>query len=173
METEDIFLGKAKFEDLPALYRNVWSRAETARYMAWRVSRTEEDAAKRMLKTIEYQKSHDAFLVYLKVTGEAIGYAGVEEIAPGVFGETGIALAPEYTGKGFGKQVLTLLLEFCAEKGGKEFRYSCRSGNAAAKGLARSMGFEYVCSEERTDPRNGEPYSLEYYIKNTKGIKYV
>ena len=29
METEDIILGKAKYEDWTSIYRNVWSRPET------------------------------------------------------------------------------------------------------------------------------------------------
>ncbi len=165
METSDIILGKAKFEDWAALYRNLWSRSEAAKYMLWRISESEEDAERRILKVIEYQKNHDTYLVYLKKSGEAIGFAGVEMTVSGIYRETGIALGPEYTGKGYGKQVLCLLLEYCAAKGGKEFWYSCRSKNAAAKGLASSMGFEYVRLEERTDPRNGNPYNLEYYIK--------
>ncbi len=165
METNDIKLVKAKFEDWESLYRNLWSRTESAKYMVWRISESEEDAKSRILKVIEYQKIHDTYLVYLKKSGEAIGFAGFEKTGSGVYRETGIALGPDYTGKGYGKQILRLLIDCCTEKGGKEFWYSCRSGNAAAKGLASSMGFEYVRSEERTDPRNGEPYSLEYYIK--------
>ncbi len=30
LEAEDIFLGKARFKDWEAMYRNVWSRPETA-----------------------------------------------------------------------------------------------------------------------------------------------
>ncbi len=165
METRDIILGKAKPEDWESLYRNLWSRAESAKYMLWRASSSEEDVKSRILKTIEYQKCHDAFLVYLKKSGEAIGFAGVEMTESGVYRETGIALGPEYTGKGLGKQILRLMLEYCTEKGGKELWYSCRSENAAAKRLASSMGFEYVRSEERTDPSNGKSYNLEYYIK--------
>ncbi len=165
METADIILGKAKFEDWAAMYRNVWSRSETAKYMVWRVTASAEDAKARMLRTIEYQKEHDTYLVYSKKSGEAIGFAGIEKTAPDVYSETGIALCPEYVGIGYGKQILRLLTEYCAAHGGKEFWYSCRSENAAAKGLALSMGFEYVRSEERTDPRNEEPYKLEFYVK--------
>lgn len=32
METEDIILGKAKYEDWRSIYQNVWSRPETAEY---------------------------------------------------------------------------------------------------------------------------------------------
>lgn len=39
LETKDIYLDKGKFEDWEDMYRNIWSRAESARYMLWRVSR--------------------------------------------------------------------------------------------------------------------------------------
>lgn len=43
-ETDDLLLRKAAFEDWKSMYRNVWSRPETAKYMAWRVTTDEEDA---------------------------------------------------------------------------------------------------------------------------------
>ena len=43
METEDIILGKAKYEDWRSMYRNVWSRPETAEYMLWRVTADEDE----------------------------------------------------------------------------------------------------------------------------------
>ena len=42
METEDVILGKAKYEDWRSIYRNVWSRPETAEYMVWKVTADED-----------------------------------------------------------------------------------------------------------------------------------
>lgn len=42
LEAEDIFLRKACFEDWEAMYRNVWSRPEAARFMVWQVTKGEE-----------------------------------------------------------------------------------------------------------------------------------
>lgn len=165
METKDLILGKAKFEDWRWMYRNVWSRPETARYMLWSVTSGEEEAMERMRRSIEWQKSHDAWLVYAKDNGQAIGFAGVGEIRPRVYTESGIALGPEYVGKGYGKQLLKLLLEYCAASGGQEFYYSARSGNLASKALARSCGFVFQYSEQKTDPRTGTPYESEVYKK--------
>ncbi|XCP86219.1 GNAT family N-acetyltransferase [Roseburia hominis] len=165
LETKDLLLKKAEFEDWKAMYRNVWSRPETAKYMAWRVTTSEEDARVRIQKTIKYQENHDTYLVYEKKSGQAIGFAGVEEIAPHIYQDASVALGPEYVGKGFGKQILRLLLEYCRSLGGKEFYYSTRANNEASKALALSCGFIYRCAEKKTDLRNGEPYEVETYHK--------
>lgn len=133
--------------------------------MLWNVTADEEEARERMRRTIAWQETHDAWLVYQKDSGHAIGFAGVGEIRPGVYQETGIALGPEYVGKGYGKQLLTLLLEYCTASGGREFYYSARPGNLASKALALSCGFVRLCSKQRTDPRTGKPYESEVYKK--------
>lgn len=165
LETDNLILKKAEFADWKAMYRNVWSRPESAKYMAWRVIADEEDAKVRIQKTIKYQENHDTWLVYEKKSGQAIGFAGVEETAPHIYQDVGIALGPEYVGKGYGKQILLLLLEYCRSLGGKEFYYSTRANNEASKALALSCGFTYQYAEKRTDLRNGKPYQLEVYHK--------
>lgn len=53
-----------------------------------------------------YQENHDTWLVYEKKSGQAIGFAGVEETAPHIYQDVGIALGPKYVGKGYGKHIL-------------------------------------------------------------------
>lgn len=55
METSDLILGKARYEDWKSMYRNVWSRPETARYMLWNVTADEEEARRRMQRTVAWQ----------------------------------------------------------------------------------------------------------------------
>ena len=160
METKDLILKKAVYEDWKSIYHNVWSRPETAKYMQWKVTTDEEGARERIRKTIAWQENHDAWLVYEKKNGPAIGFAGVQEIGPHIYEETGIALGPEYVGKGYGKQILRLLMEYCISLGGMEFHYSTWSGNLASKALAASAGFVYQYSEEKRDPRNGDRKSV-------------
>ncbi|MCI8375727.1 MAG: GNAT family N-acetyltransferase, partial [Lachnospiraceae bacterium] len=117
METEDLILGKAKYEDWRSIYHNVWSRPETAKYMVWKVTANEEEARERIRRTIAWQGTHDAWLVYKRDSGQAIGFAGIEETEPHIYHETGIALGPEYVGKGYGKQILCLLMEYCVSLG--------------------------------------------------------
>lgn len=165
LETDDLLLKKPEFEDWQEMYRNVWSRPETARFMAWRLTTSEEEAKIRIQKSIEYLENHDNYLVYEKKSGQAIGFAGVEETEPHIYHDAGIALGPEYVGKGYGKQILELLLEYCSSLGGKDFYYSTRANNKASKALALSCGFTYQYAEKKTDLRNGKPYELEVYHK--------
>ena len=98
----------------------------------------------------------------------------MEETAPHIFHETGIALGPEYVGRGYGKQILRLLLEYCISLDGQEFYYSTRAGNLASRALALSCGLTYQYSERRTDQRSGKTYELEIYKKNLEstGVEY-
>ena len=163
-ETENLILGKAKYDDWQAMYRNVWSRPECARYMLWDLTESEDAARARILRTIDYQKHREGFLVYEKASGEPIGFAGVREVAQGVWEETGICLGPEFQRKGYGKQILLCLMRYCRDRlQGRWFLYSTRAENLASKALARSLGFGLVSSEVRTDPRTEQPYILEQY----------
>lgn len=166
METEDLILGKAKYEDWESIYRNVWSRPETAKYMYWKLTTDEAEAKERIQRTVAWQQDHDAWLVYEKKSGQAIGFAGIKEIRPHIYEDAGIALGPEYVGKGYGKQILQMLMEYCISLGGLEFHYSTRAANQASRALAVSAGFVYQYSEEKTDSRNGEVYELQMYKKN-------
>ena len=104
IETKDLILRKAVFEDWKAMYENVWSREETARYMLWDVTRSEEDAQSRMERTIAYQSRNPyGFIICEKETDTPIGFAGMTEIEPGVYEDTGVALGPEYVGRGYGR----------------------------------------------------------------------
>ena len=168
LETEDIILGKARYEDWGSIYRNVWSRPETAEYMAWKVTADEDGARERIQRTITWQETHDAWLVYERGSGQAIGFAGVEETEPHIYHETGIALGPDHVGKGYGKQILRLLMSYCISLGGQEFYYSTRAENLASKALALSCGLAYQRSEQKPDQRSGKTYDVEIYKKDLK-----
>ncbi len=165
LETTDLLIDKAKFSDWEPMYRNVWSHPDSAKYMMWSVTTSEEDAKVWIKKTIEFQKTHDTYLVYERKTGEAIGFAGVEMVAPSIWEEAGICLGPRFVGQGYGKQILKCLIRYCKEElGATEFRYNSREANEASKGLAQSFGFQMAGSEEKIDVRNGQPYVLQKYF---------
>ena len=167
LETADLRLGKARASDWEDMYRNVWSRPESARYMFWRLSESEAAARDRMLRTIEFQKTHDTYLVYQKQSGRAIGFAGVEEAWPGVVSEEGVCLGPDYTGRGYGTQILGCLMRYAAARyGAKRFLCSAREENAASNALIRSMGFTLVSRELKTDARDGSVYLLLRYERS-------
>lgn len=163
LETKDLVLDKAKQEDWEGMYRNVWSCPEAARYMQWSVTGSEADARERMRRTIQFQKTHDTYLVYWKATGEPIGFAGVEELSPTVWGEAGICLGPAYVGKGLGRQILHCLIRYAKGLGAKRFVCSAREGNQASRALIASLGSALFDAEERIDPRDGSPYTYLRY----------
>lgn len=168
METHDLILDKARFADWEDLYRNVWSRPETARYMLWRVTTSETEAKARMERTVAWQRDHDVWTVYEKAVGQAIGWAGLAELSPGIWQETSIALGPDYVGRGYGRQLLELLMEIARERGGTEFRCSTRSENRASQALIRSCGFTLAASGPCIDQRDGSPYVLEVYARELR-----
>lgn len=164
IETESLILDKAKFPDWEEMYHNVWSQPESARYMDWNITTSEEAAKIRIVKTIAFQKEHDTYLVYEKSTGKAIGFAGVEKLEPYIYQEAGICLGPNYVKKGLGKQILQGLIQYCKEEfGAKEFVYSTRAENRASDLLAKSFGFSMISSTAKTDGKDGHPYTLLQY----------
>lgn len=160
LETKDLILDRGKFEDWEAMYRNVWRHPESAKYMLWRVTEHIEDAPDRMRRNIEWQKVHDTYFVYLKATGEAIGFAGVEHISPTLWEEGGVCLGPDFVGKGYGKQILQCLLDYAKASGAAEFVAYAREKNTASRALIASLGFTQTGSEERADDRDGSTYTM-------------
>ena len=165
METRDLILDKACFKDWADLYRNIWSQPETAQYMLWIVTDSEEEARARMERTIAWQSGHDVWTVYEKSGGQAIGWAGLEEVSPGLWRESSIALGSDFVGRGYGRQLLELLMDLARERGGSEFCCSVRAENTASQALIRSCGFVPLYSEQKTDPRDGSLYELLIYRK--------
>lgn len=109
LETKDLILKKAEFEDWKTIYYNLWRHKESAKYMLWQPTETDEDAKDRMKRTIAFEEKPEnkyALFVYLKKTGEAIGFAGMRELEPGIYEETGIALGPEFVQKDMGDRYL-------------------------------------------------------------------
>ncbi|MBR4605531.1 MAG: GNAT family N-acetyltransferase [Lachnospiraceae bacterium] len=160
IETKDLIMKKGEFDDWKPLYRNICSRDESAKYMLWKVTKSEEEAKERMVRTMAYQhKEKYALLVYQKVGMEPIGFVAMREREPMIYEEMGIAIGPEFVGKGYGKQILNALCMEAKVQGAKEFRASYREKNLASKALLNACGFEFdFMSEEKTDPRNGELY---------------
>ena len=65
LETKDLILKRAVFEDWQDLYHNVWRHWETARFMLWTVTESEEAAQDRMRRTLAWQATHDhSYTVY-------------------------------------------------------------------------------------------------------------
>ena len=166
LETKDLILDKGKLSDWKDMYENVWSRPESARYMFWNLTVSEEDAKTRMERTIAYQKSRDSWTVYEKKSGRAIGFAGVASSEPGVAEERGICLGPDYFRLGYGEQILKLLIDYAVRQyGAQRFRCFARETNAASRGLIEKLGFRLIRKDTEEDSRDGGPCVLTVYEK--------
>lgn len=167
LETKDLIIKKGEQKDWRDMYYNLWRYRESAKYMLWDVTTSEEEAYARMERTVAFEATHDyTWLVYEKQSGQAIGFAGLEEIEPQVYEEMGIAIGPAFTNKGYGKQILNALVDFARDElGAREFVASCRTANIVSHKLQMSCGFQFSHFEEKVDPRNGEAYTLEYNYK--------
>ncbi|HAJ66186.1 MAG TPA: GNAT family N-acetyltransferase [Clostridiales bacterium] len=170
LETPRLLLRKGMLSDWESLWRNVWSRPEAARYMLWSVTESAEEARARMARTIEWEKTHPwKYCVEEKASGRVIGWAGVEPLREGVWGETGIALGPDYWRRGYGREILETLCELCRGMGAKRFVAAAREENFASNALIRERGFFFDRSEERVDERNGESYFMNWYHRDLNG----
>lgn len=166
IETEDLILKKAVHEDWKDMYYNLWRHEESAKYMLWEVTKSEEKAIERIEKSIEFMKKNKyALFIYEKKTGKAIGFVGMKEIEPGVYEDTGLALGPEFVGKGYGTQVLNAIVDEAKKAGAHKFVCSCRKKNIASHKLQMSCGFVFSHDEDRVDPRDNTPYVLEFNEK--------
>ena len=171
LETEDLILRKARPEDWKDMYENLWCHPESARYMRWSLTTSEEDAKARAIRSADYQRNKKyAFFIEEKASGKAIGFAGMTEESEGVYDETGIAIGPDYVGKGYGKQVLKALVKEAFENcDAKEFHASNWAQNEVSRRLQKSLGFELSYKIFKVHPKTGEEYVLEHNVlKRTK-----
>ena len=166
IETEDLILKKAVHEDWKDMYYNLWKHEESAKYMLWEVTKSEEKAIERIEKSIEFMKKNKyALFINEKKTDKAIGFVGMKEIEPGAYEDTGVALGPEFVGKGYGTKVLNALVDEAKKAGAHKFVWSCREKNIASHKLQMSCGFVFSHDEDRVDPRDNTPYVLEFNEK--------
>lgn len=166
LETKDIILKKAEYDDWKDLYRNILSHNESTKYMLWNVITSENEAKEGMKKTISAQEKFLYYwTIYEKSSGQAIGWANFAEVEKGVFEDHGIAIGLAFTGKGYGKQILNAVTDFFRDLGGKKLILSYRSQNIASQKMQEACGFSYSHSVNKIDPRNGEPYVVVYAVK--------
>lgn len=164
IETKDLILGKAEYEDWRSMYRNVWSRPESFRYMMLELSPDGSEAQDRMRRTIAFQSERaTAYTVFLKATREAIGFAGINRLEGDIWEETGICIGPDFWRRGYGWQILQALIAHAKELGAKEFIYSSWEENKASRSLAEKAGFMQYAVEGHTRPHDGKEYRLIKY----------
>ena len=164
LETKDLILAKAKMEDLEAIFENYWKNEETAKYMLWNPCKDIKEASQRLINVIEFQKDKEAYFVYERKTGQAIGMAAMIEIKPHIFEDGGIGIGKNFVGKGYGKQILGVLLEhvFCTLNAEKVI-CSCHTDNIPSARLQQSCGLKFSHSEMLTRKKDNLTYKADYY----------
>lgn len=167
LETKDLIIKKGEYKDWKDLYYNIWCHSGSAKYMLWNVTTSEEAAKERMKRTIAFEETHPyCWIVYEKISGQAIGWAGMEEIEEGIYEDRGIALGPAFVGKGYGKQIVNAMVDFAKnELGARKMVLSYRRENIASRKMQEACGFTYSHSVEMTDSRDGQKYILDYTVK--------
>ena len=157
LESKNIVLRKAKLSDYKSMLENVWSDEEVYNLMLFTPTKTEEEAIERCNKSILYQKTNYAYFITLKDTDEAIGFCAIKEYEPNRYKECGIGIGTKYQGKGFGKEVLELLLDLAFNKLHCEFfQYGYFEDNVKSKALANHYGFKFYSKEEIVRPWDNE-----------------
>lgn len=157
LEGEHIRLRKAKETDYLSMWKNVWGDEAVYRWMLFQPTLTEAEAIDRCRRSINYQKENFAWFVALKDTDEAVGLCAIREYEPSRFEEAGIGIAAKCQGKGYGKEIVALLLDLVFMKlGARDCQYGYFSDNAKSKKVAESFGFHYDHSYDLTRPWDGE-----------------
>ena len=165
LEGKNIRLRKAREEDGPSMLKHVWGDEAVYRWMLFQPTLTGEDAIERCRRSMEYQKDHYAYFVALKDTDEAIGLCAIRESSPGHYEEAGIGVGTAFQGKGYGKEIVALLLKLAFEElGGEDFRYGYFIDNEKSKKVAESFGFRYDSTYELTRPWDGCVKTIESCI---------
>ena len=164
IETEHLILRKAELRDLDLIWNRVWRDERLAAMMLWTPTRTREEAEARMARTKAFQRDNYAYFICLKEADEPIGFGGMRETAPGEWDETGLCIAKDWQGQGFGKETLRALVELAFLKlGGRVVHAGCFHENLASAATIRSCGFVYVSSHKEVRERDGYEYLCDCY----------
>lgn len=138
IEGNNIVLRKAKFDDYNAMLKNVWGNEDVYQWMLFKPTFTID---------------------------EAIGLCGIREYDFMHYEESGICIAPKYQGMGYGKEVLSLLLDLAFNKlNAIDFRYGYFKENVKSKKLAQTYKFKYKYTETIIRPWDNEEKIVEQCI---------
>lgn len=166
LEGTRIVLRKARSTDLHAIYRHVYGDREVLKTMYLKPSDTREEAAARLERTIAYQREYPfIYFTALKETDEVIGLCGMRKEAPGVYAEAGLAIGRAHQGKGYGTEMLGLLLETAFQRlNADRFIYTCMIDNTVSQNLALHFGFHYDSEETATREYDQKTFVLQKFL---------
>ncbi len=162
LEGEGIVLRKAREEDAFSMRDRVWGDPDVYQWMLFQPTVTDEDAVERCHRSMNFQKDHYVYFIADRVTDEAIGMCAIGETEPGHYEERGIGIGTSFQGKGYGKEVVALLLDLAfRELGAVDFRYGYFRDNVRSKRLAEHFGFVYDHTYEMTRSWDGAVKTID------------
>lgn len=171
-----IVIRKAEPNDLESVFYNVWSDSEVLSTTLMKTSANLEEAKGRLERTMNFQSDKDAFFLALKDTNEVIGLCGIIPMGNDVFEEGGFIIGKRYQHKGYGTEMLNILLDVAFNYYGcKEFVYSYCVGNDKSQGLCRKFGFHYVETKAETREWDQQTFQVNREIlkkEEYKGINF-
>lgn len=164
---KNIILRKAKNDDYKSMLNNVWGDEEVYKWMLYTPTKTIEDAKERLKRSIEFQRNHYAYFIALKDTDEAIGLCAIKEYEPNRWEESGICIGTKYQGKGYGKEIVSLLLDLAFNKlYAQDFRYGYFTNNIKSKKIADYFNFKFHEKEEFIRPWDKEKKTIDLCLLN-------
>ena len=163
-----ICLRKAKISDETSVYSNIWSDEDLLRYTVWMKSSSLEEAKDRLLRNIAYQQKNPyVYFVTEKDSDEVIGFGGIMENGPKIYGEAGLCIAKKWQGKGYGKELLEILLDLAFVKlGAESFLYTVYKDNIVSKNLCFHYPFRFLEYKEVPNIDNRNLGQMEVYCLN-------
>ena len=175
LETKDLILGKARQEDLEAIYMNYWSSEISAQYMLWSPQKNLDEAQDRLNRTINYQKDNFAFFIYEKASNQPIGQVAMKEVEKGIWEDCGIGMGENFVGKGYGKQILTCIINYLfSELNAEKIICSCHPDNISSQKMQLSCGMKFTHFQPYTREKDNVTYMAMFHeiTKDTwKNIK--
>ena len=138
INTERLVLRRLTENDIPAMSKLFGSKKVT-KYLA---GDTPTPDARSMLKLVQARREHD-WAVTLSETGEYIGQCIIARVTADYLGEIGCLLLPDFWKKGYAKEALSAVEEYCVNTLNlKRLCARMDNGNGGAKKLFESLGYE-------------------------------
>ena len=162
LETANLILKKELTDkDIEKLHNNVLIHEETAKYMLYKKSDTLEETKARIDKWSSWD---NMYWIFKKISNEPIGFLSFIESESEIT-NIGLCIGKDYIRKGYGKQVLSQLIEYAKANGKKMIEYSAFHENVASIELAKKLGFIYSHNKQSIRNWDNLEFTEDFYTK--------
>ena len=162
LETQNLILKPYQEKYAQKAHKNFFCQEETAKYMLWKPTQSAEEANERLKRWTNNWKFF--WVIHDKATDEPIGFLGVDEIEPKIYGHLGLCIGLKYKGNGYGTQALKACKEYLKLQGATEIHYSHFKENIASRKLAEKIGFTFTKEDTRTRAWDNKEFIERCYV---------